>query len=84
MKSVMFTFGENSTEANQDRLQAEISKLPGVRNVGRISPDAKKPALRRMWYAEVDDDATASNLATQLRDHEDIQSAETPAERGLA
>jgi hypothetical protein len=83
MKSVMFTFGENSTEANQDRLQAEISRLPGVRNVGRISPDAKKPSIRRMWYAEVDDEAAADNLVTRLRSQGDIQSAEVPAERGL-
>jgi hypothetical protein len=83
MKSIMFTFGENSTEAGQDRLQAEIATLPGVRNVGRISPEAKKPSLRRMWYAEVDDEAVAHNLVARLRSHGDIQSAEMPAERGL-
>jgi hypothetical protein len=37
-----------------------------------------------MWYAEVADDAAASALVEHLRDHDDIQSANLPAERGLA
>jgi hypothetical protein len=83
MKSVMFTFGENSTEASQNQLKEKISKFPGVQNVGRILPDAKMPALRRQWYAEVADDAAANSLVTHLRKHDDIQSADKPADRGL-
>jgi hypothetical protein len=63
-------------------MRDRILELPGVKNVGRISPDAKKPALRRMWFAEVADQAAASNLVTQLRQNEDIESADLPAERG--
>jgi hypothetical protein len=37
-----------------------------------------------MWYAEVADDAAASALVAHLRDHDDIKSANLPAERGLA
>jgi hypothetical protein len=83
MKSVVFTFGEDASEENQERFGLQIQQLPGVHNVGRISPDATKPALRRMWYAEVADESAASNLVTQLRQHDDIQSADPPAERGL-
>jgi hypothetical protein len=54
-----------------------------VHNVGRISPDATKPALRRFWYAEVADEAAASELVTRLREHDNVQSAELAAERGL-
>jgi hypothetical protein len=81
MKSVVFTFQERASEENQDRLRAQILHLPGVQNVGRIKPDATKPALRRMWYAEVADDTAASDLVSRLRGHDDIQSASVPAER---
>ena len=83
MKSVMFTFDEHASEENQDQFGHQIQELPGVHNVGRLSPDATKPALRRMWYAEVADETAASNLVTRLRQHDDIQSADLPAERGL-
>jgi tricorn protease-like protein len=82
MNNVVFTFREQVSEQSQDRMRDRILKLPGVNNVGRISPDAKKPALRRMWFAEVADQAAASNLFTQLRQSEDIESADLPAERG--
>jgi cell division protein FtsX len=83
MKSVMFAFDEQASEENQDRIRNQILNLPGVYNVGRISPNATKPALRRFWYAEVADEAAASNLVTRLREHDDVQSADLPAERGL-
>jgi hypothetical protein len=83
MNSVMFTFHEHASEETQDQMRHRILGLPGVRNVGRISPDAARPALRRLWYAEVTDRAAASELVTHLRQHEDIQSADLPAERGL-
>jgi hypothetical protein len=83
MKSVTFTFDEHASEENQDQFRNQIQELPGVHNVGRISPDATKPALRRMWYAEVADETAASDLVTRLREHDDIKSADLPAERGL-
>ena len=83
MKSIVFTFGEETSEEGQDQVRRQILELPGVHNVGRISPEARKPALRRLWYAEVADEKTASQLVTQLRAHDDIQSADVPAERKL-
>jgi hypothetical protein len=83
MHSVVFTFHEHAPEENQDRMRDRILELAGVNNVGRISPDAKKPALRRMWFAEVADRTAASDLVTQLRRHEDIESADLPTERGM-
>ena len=83
MKSVVFTFQERASEENQNRLRTQILHLPGVHTVGRIKPDATKPALRRMWYAEVADDAAASDLVSRLRGCDDIRSASVPAERGL-
>ncbi|TWB66555.1 hypothetical protein [Bradyrhizobium sacchari] len=81
MKSVTFTFRDQASDEAQGRLRDQVLSLPGVRNVARISPEARKPALRRMWYAEVADDAAASTLIAHLRDHDDIQSADVPAER---
>jgi cell division protein FtsX len=83
MKSVSFTFHEQASEQNQDRLRAELLDLPDVHHVGRIKPDATKPALRRMWFAEVVDDEAAASLVQRLRGHDDIQSVNIPSDRGL-
>ncbi|QRG04671.1 hypothetical protein EZH22_15985 [Xanthobacter dioxanivorans] len=83
MKSVMFIFGEQTSDEGQDRIGNQILALPGVRTVGRLNPRATKPALRRMWFAEVEDETAAANLVRQLRRHEEVQAADLPAERGL-
>ena len=83
MANVVFSFREHASEANQDQIRDQILKLPGVRTVARISPQATKPALRRLWYADVDDGKPASDLVGHLREHGDIQSADLPAERRL-
>jgi hypothetical protein len=83
MKNVMFTFREQTPDANQQRLRSEILGLPGVYNVGRISPETTRAALKRFWFAEVADDSAASRLVTRLRQSDDIQSADLPAERRL-
>lgn len=83
MKSVVFTFNEHASEEKQDWMRKHILELPGVHNVGRISPGSTKAVLRRMWYAEVADDVAASHLVARLRQKDDIQSADVPAERGL-
>jgi hypothetical protein len=80
MKSILFTFNEGASDETQNHTGDQLLKLPGVQNVGRISPTAKKPELRRLWYAEVDDVA-APELVTRLRDLDEIQSADLPAER---
>jgi cell division protein FtsX len=82
MTSVFFRFQEHASEEHQDRVQKEILKLPGVRAVARISPDATKDGLRRLWYADVDDEES-SDVVTRLRRHDDIQSADLPPKRGL-
>jgi cell division protein FtsX len=83
MPSVFFRFQDNASEENQDQVRQQLLKLPGVRLVERISPDAKKDALRRLWYADVSGDQAATDLLTQLRNHDDIRSADLPPKRGL-
>jgi len=83
MKSVMFTFDEKASEDDQEQMRREILELPGVHDVGRISPEAQKAALRRMWYAQVADEATADDLVTRLRQHRDIRTADLPPARKL-
>jgi hypothetical protein len=80
MKSILFTFNAGAPEQTQTQIRDRLLALPGVLNVGRISPTAKKSELRLVWYAEVDDGA-ALELVTRLRDLDDIQSADLPAER---
>ncbi len=84
MTNVLFVFRENASEEEQDRVVREISSTPGVLTAGRISPTATKPAVRRLWYAEVADDSVAQKLVTMLGSNDAIQSAELPAQRGLA
>ena len=83
MANVFFTFRDQASEEHQDQVRKQILELPGVRTVARISPDAKKDALRRLWYADVSDDGAATDLVTQLRQHENIASADLPATRRL-
>jgi hypothetical protein len=42
-----------------------------------------KPTLRRLWYAEIADETAASDLTTKMPQHDDVQSADLPARRGL-
>ncbi len=84
MKSVMFTYGEQTPDQMQENLSDHIKQIPGVCNVGRISPQAKKPELRRMWYAEVANSDAASTLVNRLKQQSVIVSAEFPAERTLS
>lgn len=81
MTSVHFTFKEAVSEQVQDDV-GETLRSEGVERVGRISPDAKRPSLRRMWYAEVADDKAAA-LAAKLSSLGEIELAELPAERKL-
>jgi hypothetical protein len=83
MNSVLFTFSETASEQVQNALGDRLMREQGVHNVGRISPDAKRPALRRMWYAEVADEKTAMNVVRKLNQLTEIESAALPAERGI-
>jgi hypothetical protein len=83
MQCVVFTFREHVSEEGQDQMRHLILEFPGVHTVGRINPASKKPALLRMWFAEVAERAAASDLVRLLRQREDIESADLPAERGL-
>jgi hypothetical protein len=83
MNTVMFTFKEHASDEHQDRVRDQVLGLPGVRSVGRIAPEATKPALRRLWYAEVADKSAADNLVMRLRERDEIESADLPAARGL-
>lgn len=81
MTAVVFAFREHASEEDQARLRTQILAAPGVRVVARISPEATKPSLRRLWYADVVDDQAASKLVKRLRERSDIQSADLPAQR---
>ena len=83
MTSVHFIFREHASEESQDRIGDQIRALPGVKSVTRLKPDAKKPMLRRFWYADVADENAASALVQHLRGHGDIESADVPAQRAL-
>jgi hypothetical protein len=83
MKHVLYVFRENTGDQDQDRVRGEILAMPNVCAAGRISPNASNPALRRLWYAEVADDAAAASVLRRLQGREEIQSAELPAERKL-
>jgi hypothetical protein len=83
MAYVEFIFREQASEESQDLVRNQILGLPGVSKVERILPEATKPALRRMWFANVADDKAAADLLQHLRADSAIKSADLPAERRL-
>jgi hypothetical protein len=82
-QSVLFVFNEDTSEEDQNRLTSDLLESPGVYNVGLISPNSISPSLRRMWYAEVSDPMTATALIVQLRQQDNIESAEILPERNI-
>lgn len=83
MINILFTFSEAASEKSQTDLRSRLMSKQGIEAVGRISPDAKRPFLRRMWYAQVSDNKTAEVLTQELNGLSEIESAEVPPERGL-
>ncbi len=83
MASVMFSFDEDTPEEVQNKVGCQVMKLPGVRNVGRISPTSTKSSIRRLWFAEVADEQAAGNILVKLRQNNEIKSADIPAARGV-
>ncbi len=83
MTNVMFVFRESASEQDQNRIVKRVLSMPGVRAAGRISPNATKPVLRRLWYAEVADQSVAEQVIGSLRASDKVQSAELPAPRRL-
>ncbi len=83
MFSVMITFAEGIPDQRQARIGLEIRTMPGVLGVGRVSPGAKAPGLRRLWFAEMADERAAAALIERLRSNASVEAAEVPAERHL-
>ena len=83
MTSVFFTFREDAKEEHRDQVLQRVRDMPGVSKADRLKPDATKPALRRLAYAQIDDKAVVKQVIDAIRKTKGVESAELPAERGL-
>lgn len=82
MTSVLFTFTEATSERVQNELRQQLLER-GVPIVARLSPNARRPSLRRMWYAEVYGTREAVALTLELKERDEIETAEMPGQRAL-
>ncbi len=83
MRSVMFNFRPNVPLEEQDALLVQINTWNGISRAAHLKPDAKNPALLRMCYAYVSDQAELEALVERLSALPEIESASIPAERRL-
>lgn len=83
MRSVMFNFRPDVPLEEQDDLLAEINNWNGVSRAARLKPDAQKPALLRMCYAYISEQAEPEVIVERLSALPEIESASIPAERRL-
>lgn len=83
MRSVMFNFRPDVPLEEQDALLAEINTWNGVSRAARLKPDAQKPALLRMCYAYISEQAEPEVIVERLSALPEIESASIPAERRL-
>lgn len=83
MRSVMFNFRPNLSLEEQDALLIQINTWNGVSKAAHLKPDAKNPAILRMCYAYVTDQAELKVLKEHLSALPEIESASIPAERRL-
>jgi hypothetical protein len=84
MRSIFFNVRPHVGHEGQQSLLQRLADLPGVDRAVALSPHAKNPVTRRMYYAYVDDDADIERVRQQIAGQPEVESADLPAERGLA
>ena len=83
MRSVMFTFRPGVQLEEQDEILKTINDWKTVSKAGRLKPSAKHPLVLRMAYAYIKDGSDVEQVAEQLSELPEIESASVPTERYL-
>jgi len=83
MADVFFKLRPDLGKVDREGVLRRIESLPGVSHAAPVKPEARSPALLAYCFARIDDGSDAESLATILQEMPEVQSADTPARRGL-
>jgi hypothetical protein len=84
VRSIVFNVRPEVGHEEQAALLSRLGRLPGIARAAALSPNSKNPVTRRMCYAYVRDDADIHAVRDELARLPQVESADLPAERGLA
>ncbi len=84
MRSIVFNVRPEIGHKEQAALLTRLRRLPGVDRATCLNPNSKSAVIQRMCYAYVKDDADLESLRRQIGSLPEIESADVPAQRGLA
>ena len=84
MRSIHFNVKPEVTHAAQEALLHGMNALPGIHRVASLNAQAKDATIRRMCFAEVKEDADIHALLKRIQSMSEVESADMPAQRGLA
>jgi hypothetical protein len=83
MSAVTFTLQVGLSKTARRHALEQVSKLAGVLRAAPINPTATHPAIQRLAYADLDENADANAIAEAINDLPEIESAAVPAARKL-
>jgi hypothetical protein len=83
MQSIMFIVKPEALAGSCKSLLKDLKSWSGVEDAAPLKPGAKNPAIAKMFYLYLNDDANVDDIVGKLRDLPEVESAEVPAERRL-
>lgn len=84
MKTLTLKFREDVTSQRQDDILVHISRWKGVLKAWCLSPHSKHAKIRQMCMVSLEDGADVEGVLYELRQIEEVESADVPAERWMA
>jgi hypothetical protein len=83
VRSIFFNVRPDVGQDSQETLLKRLTGLTGVQKAAALRPNSKNAAVRRMYYAQVNDDADIESLREAIASSPEVESADLPAQRGL-
>jgi hypothetical protein len=83
MRSILFNIKPEVSSADQDALLQRMNAIPGIHRASSLNARAKNASVRRMCFAEVQDDSDIHALLGQIQSMPEVEEAALPAQRGL-
>jgi hypothetical protein len=85
MRSISFRFRPEVSRERQQKVLAQLngSAWPAVQQAGYVNPNAHLPALQRMGYAYLAEDADPDTLAEAIAQLPEVETAQPAPQRRL-
>ena len=83
MRSITFSIRPHVNPTEQPTVLDRIRQVPGVREAQSFSPASKSPAVRRLCYASVADEASLESVLHLVGAVPEVENVEIPAKRSL-